>query len=95
MIHPIFSKSKNFDAVFVFDDEDMKETHFPKKCISDYNYINDGICPTPPYLKEKPNRFKFDCPTIITTNPDELPGIVQTFPDEIYDLLLEEKKEAK
>ena len=75
VIHPIFSKTQNSDVLFVVDDEDMKETHFPKRCISDYNYVNDGRCPTPPYLKDKHKRFKFDCPTIVTTNPDELPGI--------------------
>ena len=86
-IQPVFSKSQNADVLFVVDQEDMKEEQFPEKCVSDYNYINDGRCPTPPYLKPKPKRFKFDCPTIITTNPDELPGISQTFPDHIYDFL--------
>ena len=32
------------------------------------------MCPTPPYLKPKPKGYisKFEVPTIITSNPEEL-----------------------
>jgi len=48
------------------------------------------MCPTPKYLKPKPKKHKkFDCPTIITTNPEELHLVPQTFPEEFYDFLNE------
>ena len=93
VVHPIFSKTQNSDVLFVIDEEDMITSDFPKICLSDYNYIW-GECPTPPYLKPKPKRMKglkFECPTIITTNPDELPGIEQRFPEHYYDYLNDEE----
>lgn len=65
----------------------MKTIHYPSQCISDYNFIK-GFCPTPKYLKPKPKKHrKFECPTIITTNPEELHHIPQQFPEDFYDFL--------
>ena len=65
----------------------MTTTQFPSQCLSDYNFIK-GECPTPPYLKKKPKKYKkFDCPTIITTNPEELHSVPQDWPHDFYDFL--------
>lgn len=41
-------------------------------------------------MKWKPKKCKkFDCPTIITTNPEELNSVPQQFPEDFYDFLKE------
>jgi hypothetical protein len=73
-INSLFSKSNN-NQNYVVDIEDFHTTQFPKQCVSDFNFIK-GRCPTPPYLKRKPKKYKlFDCPVIITTNPEELHSV--------------------
>jgi hypothetical protein len=88
LIHPIFSRTQNAEVLFVVDEEEMENTNYPEYCISDFDYIK-GECPTPPYLRPKPKnmRKKFDCPVIITTNPEELHSVPQEFPDDFYDFL--------
>ena len=62
----------NLNPEFI-DDDYMDEIDFPEKWVSDYNYIQ-GRSRTPPYLKPKPKgyKIKYEPPTIITSNPDEL-----------------------
>lgn len=89
-IHPIFSQTHGRELPYVIDEEDMKNIQFPRKCESDYQYV-EGQCPTPPYLKPRPKsyKFEFDCPVIITKNPDELHQVPQTFPEQYYQQLRE------
>lgn len=69
-LNPVGS-SKMLNSTFVVDDELIVEEDFPEKCVSDWNYIQ-GRCKTPRYLQPKPKGYKFNCPTIITANPEEL-----------------------
>jgi hypothetical protein len=66
----------------------MVTKQYPEHCESDFEYVR-GRCETPPYLIPKPPNFKgkFECPTIITTNPDELHSVNQEFPKDFYNFL--------
>ena len=74
-LKPLGPSKKN--NLFVVDEEMMEEIDFPSKCVSDYNYI-EGRSETPSYLQPKPPGYIFNCPTIITSNPEELAN------DELY-----------
>ena len=69
---------------YYIDEEHIEEEQFPEKCVSDFEYIQ-GRCETPHYLKPKPkgSRIKYEPPTIITSNPEELamlpPQVPQNF----------------
>ena len=99
LVQPIFTKT-GYEPRFVVDEEEMETIQYPHYCESDYNYIR-GRSQTPPYLKPKPRKVamrKFEAPTIITTNPDDLHEIPQQFPEHYYDFLKdmpEEKRESE
>ena len=63
---------KEFNLLYL-DEENIEDDQYPEKWVSDYGYIQ-GRCETPHYLKPKPkgSRIKYEPPTIITWNPEEL-----------------------
>ena len=75
---------KNLDPEYLEDDR-MEEYQYPEKCVADFEYIQ-GISETPRYLKPKPKGFKlkYEPPTIITSNPDELWMMPSQIPKQFY-----------
>jgi hypothetical protein len=87
----VFVAFNNFEACQknlapqYLDDEYMEEYQYPEKCVADFEYIQ-GISETPRYLKPKPKGFmlKYEPPTIITSNPDELYMMPPQIPTSFY-----------